>query len=413
VKTFIRVLTTASVATLLLTSTSQATGSIFSSLGLGVMENLSSSRAAGLGNAGLALEDSNTVNFGNPALLSTILRARIAVGGYTSRQWMQDPVASDKDDWAQVEYFGLALPVKKGWGVGFFLLPYSRIEYKYAWSGELVSKLPNISPAPYLETYQGTGGLTRAGLNLAWAPSAKVRLGLGGNVIWGSVQEYRTSLISAPGYGTVQFTTTRHFLGFGGTVGLLVRPASDLALAAAFEPHTPLRMDRTYTYTTGDSTTTSGQDFQLPARYSLGAAYQISPAWLTVAQVIYDDWSDLENLPGGSSTYRDAFDVGVGAEWTPGTWDSEGFFRRLQYRFGLRREATYLKSKGHGVDNYVFSTGIGYPFRQGLNRLDFSFEFGRRGDLAANDGREDTFRFRLGLNLGETWFQRTKPPWVK
>ena len=88
-----------------------------------------------MGNTGVALEDSNSISFVNPALLSCIQHTRITIGGYFSRQWMRDPTSSDVDDWAQVEYVGLALPLKKNWGLGFYLLPYSRVEFKYAWSG--------------------------------------------------------------------------------------------------------------------------------------------------------------------------------------------------------------------------------------------------------------------------------------
>lgn len=389
----------------LLAASAGATGSIFSGLGFGVMEDVNSSRAAGMGNAGLALDDSNTVSFANPALLSSILRTRIAIGGYFSRQWMSDPTGSDKDDWAQFEFFGLGLPIKKNWGLGFMLAPYSRVEFKYAWNGSL-------NGFPYLETVQGTGGLTRASMNLAWAPLATLRLGVAGNLIWGDVSEYRTSVFDAPGYLDVQFATTKQYMGFGGTAGVLFKPTSRLALAATVEPQIPLHEDRTFSYTAAsDSVVNSKHDYTLAGRYGLGASFQLTPKWLISAQGIYGAWGGLKDLPEDSAGYRNSLDLGVGAEWSPGAWNSEGVLKQLQYRFGLRRESTYLISNGHGVDAYVASAGISYPFHQGLDRLDLGFEYGSRGNLSNNGGRENTFRVRLGLNLGESWFQRTKPPW--
>ena len=103
--------------------------------------------------------------------------------------------------------------------------------------------------------------------------------------------------------------------------------------------------------------------------------------------------------PAGSS-YQNALDLGVGAEWTPGTWESDRFFQRLQYRMGLRRESTYLVSKGSGVNNYAVSAGISYPFNQGMNRFDLSVEFGRRGDLSANGGNRGCFQAASGAKFG-------------
>jgi long-subunit fatty acid transport protein len=397
----------------LMASGANATGSIFSGLGVGVLEDVNSSRAIGMGNTGLALEDSNTINFANPALLSTLHRSRITIGGYISRQWMTDPNSSDTDDWAQLEYFGIAIAIKKGWGLGFHLTPYSRVEFKYAWTGTLVSPLPGVPNADYLETYQGIGGLTRAALSLAWAPKPGLSVGIAGNLTWGDVQEYRTSVFNAPGYSDVQFTKSKQYLGYGGTIGIIVKPTPKLVLGATFEPQVPLQLDRIFSYTSGDSIVTSQQDLQLAARFGFGASYQIAPKWLVAGQVAYSDWSSVENLPGGSSTYRNSNNVGMGAEWTPGTWDSDAFFQRFQYRFGLRRESTYLVSDGSGVDVYTASAGLSYPFHQGVDRFDLGFEFGRRGNLDSNGGQENTFKFRLGLNLGESWFQRSKPPWAE
>jgi hypothetical protein len=132
---------------------------------------------------------------------------------------------------------------------------------------------------------------------------------------------------------------------------------------------------------------------------------------MTAAQVDYGAWASINNMPWGSSHYRNSLDLSVGAEWTPGAWDNDNFFRRMQYRFGLRRESSYILSENNGVDVYTVTGGIGYPFRQGLNRLDLGFEFGSRGSVNSNGGQENTFKLRLGLNLGESWFQRVKPPW--
>jgi len=83
----------------------------------------------------------------------------------------------------------------------------------------------------------------------------------------------------------------------------------------------------------------------------------------------------------------------------------------LQYRCGTRWETGYTLSQGNPIDGYFASLGVGYPFHDGRDRLDFSVELGLRGDLTSNGGQEMILKVRLGLNLGETWFKRPKPSW--
>lgn len=361
-----------------------------------------------MGNAGLALPDSVTLNFSNPALLADLHKARICVGGYLSRQWMRDHHASDIDDWAQVEYFGISIPLYRSLTLAALFSPYSRVEFRYGWNGSL-------SGMPYYQSYQGTGGLSRTTLNLAWSSGTWGSVGAAVSAIWGEVEDLRGSYFSATGYQDAQFLTSKQWMAFGGAFGLLLRPHPAYAFGFTFEPEVPIHLDQSFSYTNEDSSVTSQTDYRLAARYGLGLAHQLSANWLSSAQVIYSPWGSIgvKDLPVGAADYRDSYDVALGAEWIPGAWNAERFFKRLQYRFGARWESGYVTSAGNPVNAYFATAGISYPFHEGKDRFDIAVEFGQRGELSANAGQEQILKFRLGLNLGETWFQRPKPPWQK
>jgi len=391
---------------LLIPALARSTGSLFSGLGYGIIESLSSSRAVALGNSGLALQDSLALNFANPALLVGLKQARISVGGYISRQWMRDPQASDVDDWAQVEYFGMSLPLHRKLALAALFSPYSRVEYRYGWQGELEG-------VPYHQTYEGIGGLTRASLNLAWSPDPRVDIGAGASAIWGEVEDTRGSYFDAPGYLDVQFNTSKQWLAFGGIFGIVLKLHPAYSLGFTFEPEVPIHLDENFFYTSEDSSVATETDYRLAARYGAGLSYRASPTWLLAAQAVVTPWSSVGKLPGVISDYQDSYDLSFGAEWAPENWKAERFFKRLQYRFGARYESGYVQSAGHPVRAYFATLGLGYPFQEGRSRFDISLEFGRRGELAANNGEEQILKIRLGLNFGESWFQRPKPPWKK
>ncbi len=392
---------------LLLPGDARAGSSIFSGLGgYGIFNNVSSSRAIGLGGAGIALSDSVALNFLNPALLGCLQKTRVSMGGYFADHRMEDSYASDAENWAQFEYFALAIALKRGLGLGFFLTPASRIDYRYNW---------NVSNwgSTFNESLQGTGGLSRAALNLGWAFAKWGKIGGGLYTAWGEVEESRISYTETSGYDYyIEFLSTKQWLGFGGTAGLVLQPLSELTLGFTFEPEVPITLDKTFSYSENDSTVVGENEYRLAARYGLSAAFQFAPNWLAAGQVIYSPWGDTNELPASLYGYQNSYEISAGAEWIPGSWDSDHFMTRMEYRFGFRMEDGYLLGEDKSsIRGYYGAIGLGYPFHKGRDRFDLAVEFGLRGDLSSNGGQESMLKIHMGLNFGELWFQRPKPSW--
>ncbi|MCX6641561.1 MAG: hypothetical protein NTW14_13935 [bacterium] len=384
----------------------EAGGSIFSGLGYGTLEKYNSSRSAALGNAGIPLPDSMALNFVNPALLAKIQSTRFSVAGYFLSQQLKDNNASDVDSWAQVEAFALALRLKQGLAVAFFLSPYSRVDYQYGWHG-------SIDGAEYYQSYIGKGGLSRVALDVAWEFSSWGSIGAGPSAYWGKVEELRGSYFVPTNYTDVEYLNKKRWLAFSWNLGLSLHPNESLYIGTTFNPEIPIRLNETFSYTEDDSTTTTKQDYRLAAEYGLGATYLLSPKWLSVGQLIYSPWGAVKELPPNSDGYQDAVDLSAGFEYRPGAWDADNFLARLQYRFGLHWQSDYTTAQSSSVNGYFGTIGLGIPMNQGRDRLDIAVEIGQHGDLATNGGQELLIKTRIGLNIGESWFVRAKPPWEK
>ncbi len=391
-----------------LTVPSFAEGSLFSGLAdYGIFTRFVSSRAMGMGGAGLALRDSLSLNALNPAAFGDLARTRVSVGGYLSHHQMQDHYNVDAEDGGGFEFFALGIALKKGLGLGLTITPSSRFDYRYNWDIRIENVL-------LTQSRQGTGGLSRAALNLGWAFSSWGRIGTSAHIQWGEVEESRISYTDVSGYDPyIEFLNTKQWMALGGSVGILVSPFERLTLGAVFEPETPITLNREFAYSENDSTVNTEAEYKLAPLYGLGASVRLSANWLFSGQLIYSPWSELDesDLPPTTSGYQDAYELSGGAEWTPGDVKSDFLLARLQYRFGLRREISYVKSQGSSLDAYFATLGFGYPLHVGADRIDLSLEFGLRGDLSANGGQESIIRIHLGLNLGETWFVRPKPSW--
>jgi long-subunit fatty acid transport protein len=386
--------------------TTHAGGSIFSGLGYGMLERYSSSKAVAMGGCSIALTDTMALNFGNPATLALIQSSRVSAAGYSLYQRMKDDQASDADSWAQVEAFALAIKLKQDLGLGIFMCPFSRVEFEYGWNG-------SISGIPYHESYIGKGGLSRANLALSWKFSPWGSIGGGPTMYWGKVEELRGSYFDSPIYYDVEFLNKKRYLAFGWNLGVLLHPNDQLTIGSTFEPELPLKVNGTFSYTSQDSTVETEHNYRLAADYGFGVAYGISRTWLTTGQIHYSPWGSVNDLPPNSGGYQDSYNLAAGFEYCPGEWDADNFLKTLQYRFGARLESDYTKAQNHSVNGYFGSVGVGIPLFKGRNRLDLGIEAGIRGDLTNNGGQELLVKTRIGINLGEDWFVRSKPPWEK
>jgi len=387
-------------------TTAFAAGSIFSGLAdFGLWQTFTSSRATGFGGAGLALPDSIGLNFMNPASLAAIQKTRVSIGGYLTSTQMKDPYGVDSEDWAQFDHFGIAIVLRSGLGLGFYVTPASRVDYRYNWQSE-------AGGVNFTETRSGSGGLSRAGLSLGWKFSQWGKIGLGGAAMFGQVEESRISYTTQSGYDPyIEFLNTQQWLSFTGTFGLLLEPTSRLAIAAIVEPEVPIQLNNDFSYSENDSSVVTDAEYTLAGLYGLGLSFQVSPKVLTSTQLIYRPWSSVTNLPAINDEYQDALELGGGLEWTPGTWDDDFILGRLKYRFGARYESNYVKSQGSSLNGYYGTMGVGIPLHEGRDRIDLSLEYGQRGSVSSNGGEERIIKIRAGISLGEKWFVRPKPTW--
>ncbi|MBU1651855.1 hypothetical protein KKA00_06520, partial [bacterium] len=294
---------------------------------------------------------------------------------------------------------------RSGLGLGFFITPASRIDYRYNWQSE-------AGGVDFTETRSGSGGLSRTGLNVGWAFSEWGKIGASAAVLFGQVEESRISYTEESGYDPyIEFLNTQQWLGFTGSIGVLLEPTPKFSIAAILEPEAPIQLDNEFAYSEEDSMVLTEAEYKLAGLYGIGLSYQFSPHLLTSAQLLYRPWSAVDDLPVITDEYQDAVEIGGGLEWIPGEWDDEFFFSRLQYRAGLRYESNYVKSQGSSLNGYYGTFGIGIPLHQGRDRIDLSLEYGLRGDITDNGGQERILKIRAGINLGETWFVRSKPSW--
>ena len=393
-------------------------GSGYSRYGIGDIQYFVSSRADGMGGAGIALLSATSIDQINPAAWVGINHTRYAVGllyqGYSTTDGQESGYFSG----ANFNGFMLALPVSPSRGIvfGAGIVPYSTINYSinYDTSGAGLA---------YRLGYKGEGGASDAQVGL----SANIS-----NTLFGGVKLHYY-------FGTLRHTITQDFtdnslytnavelrstnlsglgLSFGAiysglnsllrldstnslTVGLVVSTASNVT---THEEHQ--FTFATPSLTTHDTETVGDGTLRIPFSAVGGISY-ITRKFLAASDLSFQQWSKFD--AGGSilPANRDSYRWSVGGEWLPSREASSTFSERLAYRLGFFYSATYYRVNDHAINEIGVTGGMGLPIFFGT-RLDIGVQYSSRGTVNQGLQKDNILRVSFTLSGDELWFVR--PP---
>jgi hypothetical protein len=152
----------------------------------------------------------------------------------------------------------------------------------------------------------------------------------------------------------------------------------------------------------------------LPARFGVGARYDLPGRWSVGVDFGRQQWSDYE---GRSFRYDDE-----GAFSATGTNDYElvdedtwrfgleyeaiplGFRQSTPWRFGAYSRTWHYPLRGNDLTEWGVTVGTGIALRAGWARTDLAFGYSRIGNLEDNGAKEDLFRIVLSIAGGERWY---------
>ncbi|NTV45105.1 MAG: hypothetical protein HGB11_00940, partial [Chlorobiales bacterium] len=154
--------------------------------------------------------------------------------------------------------------------------------------------------------------------------------------------------------------------------------------------------------------TLNNQGVRLPARLAIGLAYRPNSGVTVACDVVSQKWSELKYFNDDVSYRRDALRIALGAEVVPTTERRAPYWKKIAYRAGVYSNQTYMKFGSDEINETGVTLGFGLPFSQESSRLDVAFDYGMRGTTSNDLVKENVFRVKIGLTIGEQWFlQRT------
>ena len=400
----------------------------------------------GMGGIAAGITDTRSVNFTNPASLTSIYNTIFDVGTEIDYRILKSSNPAKKFTSANtyVSYLTMAFPLttpkmaKKNmfWAMSFGIKPVSKMNYK-------IEKNERLTGIDSLNTlYEGSGGLNQAFFGTGFKYK-NLSVGINAGYMFGN-KDYNTMLtfISDSSFfyylsnssnkttygglfinGGIQydialardeknpdFITKKIKLGVYGNLQQNLKARTDIVRETIFYDQNGgyYRLDSVYEEKDVKGT------IKLPAMIGFGATYQ-DANWLFGADFEYGNWASYRYY-GQTDAVQNNWTIRAGAQYYPAKDNTpvKKYFNFVKYRAGFYYGSDYIKVNQNRPE-YGFTIGTGMPLTS-LKRISYTgeyvvlntaLEFGNRGNRQTNL-RESVVRFSIGVSMNARWFQKPK-----
>lgn len=393
----------------------------YSGYGIGKINHNNSIVLQSMGGVSLAMQNPYIINFRNPASyiafdsLSFIADASFSL--ISSSLKTKD--SHQKNMVARPNYLVIGLPVTKHWRTSAGILPFSDIGFKI-----LDSKTNQSSVKNY--RYEGEGGL----LQLYWGNAFKLykglSIGLNASYLFGQLTSVRTAefdeenffntsinhSVKADGIylsGGVQYLVNmkeKHTLG----IGIVYE---NTAYIWARENELITIFQGSYDKITSIDTLSNRKGIRgnmvVPQSIGGGFSYAYNQQLLIGGDITWKNWENYTLMNKTESELRNSWLLNFGAQYTPDPFSPQ-YFKRINFRAGVKYETGYIIINNNSIDEIVFSFGLGFPLRgtSSNSSLNVMFEYGQWGTLKKHPISEDYYKLSFSFILQEKWYQRVK-----
>ncbi len=416
---------------------SQGDGSPYSRFGLGELRTFTSAQAEAMGGGAYALRSLNYMNAANPALWSDQVFTRAALGAqYLSLNVTDGAGESSRLAQGMLTALRFSFPLyERKLGVGLAFRPYSRSSYRIRRPGTL-NPDPSApdSTVAYEVNFGGDGGLQQFNAGLGYRINEALSVGASVDVIFGIIENQRSTVFAAPGYAPAVRTAGTRLAGVTSTLGGhlnvpgVLGEDDLLSVGATVTLPATLRGERTFSLGQSldrDTLRSASGSVQLPLNAALGLAYQPDERWTLVADGLYEPWSQFESsfagafvLPGQDGL-GDRTRLSSGVEFLPAGEDlNASYLARVAYRLGASYEQSYLRlspepntsfdTADTAIDTWTVTGGLSLPTSMAGTRIDLNVLAGTRGSTDGLLVRDTFYGVSLTINVGERWFQQRK-----
>ncbi len=401
----------------------------YSFFGIGESNQQISIASAGMGGISVALNRTHELNFANPALLSNVQYTLFDIGVKTQFLTLKDASQTQNSSFTSLSYLTAGFPITKKMGFMVGLQPNSNVGYNIA--QEIYDTDDEILEA---NLFNGNGGTNRFFMGVGFQAWKGLSIGAETEFIFGSIEN---NVINQRA-DTQLYTRYRNQsqiggIGFklGGAYQTEIKKGLELNIESSVKLANDIHTESDnvfYTFLYSTYGTESPQDtlfsnesvkgkISRPLAFHSGIGIGNPDIWY--AGIEYNMQNalefDTELMSNSKIKYTNRSQISLGGYYLPKKNSISSYWQRVIYRAGVRFENPGIALDVDGPANsfsemkdFGISFGLGLPVGNQLTRLNVSVEYGKRGETSQGLIQENYVNLRLGLNLAEKWFQKSK-----
>lgn len=370
------------------------TNSPTSMYGIGEIAYGEGGQYAGLGGAGIALRSGSFINYNNPSAISALDSARFIfdMGVKGSYRIYRQTGGDSRSFVGNLNNMSIGFRMKPYLAASVFLTPVSSCGY--AVTGE--SYITGTSSSTITSLFEGSGGLSKAGVSIAYSPFRNLSVGASTSYVAGTITQSETQSTAAVS------TTSRKrgfYMDFGTQYSFQINKRSFITVGAVYAPTRPLSQTNTLTTssssggTTVVKSTSHGQQY-LPGYYGVGVSYAIG-RWMFLADYRYYDWSKTKSNVSNLAIKNQSY-LMIGAQHLFGNL----YRNPLKLMMGAGINNSYVVISGKKAENYYVSAGLNMVFRGG-NALTLGFKYNDQFNSAKNMQHDRAITAYLNISFME------------
>ena len=401
----------------------------YSYFGIGEIQSKGTMENQMMGGIGM-FADSIHINLKNPAAYSKMGiqygedfgNTTYTAGLSHKRLTFENNVESQGNNVTNLEYISVGMALKKGFGIGFGIMPYSSVGYN------MISENVDSNDATVINRFYGEGGLNKVYFSAGYEFIKNVSLGVTAGFNFGTLNSNRVQTVENVQFGTLDKRSSKvNGMDFNYALDYTPTFNDKYQLFASVRVNTQANLVSKNNKEIGSFSISTGQNIEVvdvnldalnlrntelkvPTTTTLGIGLGEKMKWFLGAEYSFQGMSSFSNdfIEAENLEYKDASSFAFGGFYIPDYSAFSGYHKRITYRAGLRLDKSGMLLNNREINNFGITFGFGLPMRGSFSNLNLGFEVGRKGTKYDDFIEENYLKVNVGLSFNDIWFRKRR-----
>ncbi|MGB2274058.1 MAG: hypothetical protein ACPH2K_06740 [Flavicella sp.] len=354
-----------------------------------------------MGGVGAAISDPIRLSMSNPATLSSLRFTNYSLGVLNNKATVSDTNVNQEGSTLTLSYLNLGIPLGKKGGISLGVKADTGVGYE----------LTDSTNPDYVDVYEGSGGSNSFYIGGGYQVFKGFSLGIQTSFIFGNITHVITDKEENLFYDTrlqTELSVEGVMTKLGAHYETLVFSNKTLSFGITHELEHTIDIVEVNIFNPDGSNglLTNAANTTFAVAYGKRSMWQ-SSLELSLSNPKSFERSATDYITNGAS-FGDYQRISFGGYYTPKFNSLTSYFQRVTYRAGVKYENTGLILGDTEVKDLGMSFGVSLPLGKGLTSLNLGVDYGVKGEISSTTVEEKYFNIRLGVSLGDKWFNKRK-----